>query len=141
MSTKTSSGSTVGTLVVIGVLIAAATFWANGHGTGVPAREDTQDNIVLEVHFNPYPRAIDSLHLVATVEGVMLHDEHPDVSPWVKSEWIPKGSKIVLSAWQTSKGTLQCIIRHKGKTVAEQWTDKAGGGIESRVTCIYRSVT
>lgn len=139
MTTATTSrGSTFGTVIVLAIVASVAFALTRGRGEGTPAREDKEDNIVLEVHFKPYPRATNSLHVIATAEGVPIFNEFPETSPWVKSLWVPKGSKVVLSAWQTSKGTLQCIIRHKGKVI-EDYTEAAGGGMESRVTCIYRS--
>ncbi len=136
MTTATQTKSSLGTLFLVGVIALAAVSWARGKGEGTPGREDTQDNIVFEIHFDPNPRKPKTVHVIAVTEAP-LHDLYPEKSPWIKSEWVPKGAKVQLDGWQVNNGTLRCIIRHKGAKVADNTSTQAGG----HVKCVYRSLT
>lgn len=136
MTTRTDAKTSFGTALMVIVLAGSLALWINAQGKGTPAREDTQDNVSFEVTFSPTARKTGTIHVVTVTEGVVLHDDNPEVAPWQKSDWIPRGAKVTLTATQEGGGVLQCFIHHHGKIVADNTTEVAGG----KVACVYRSM-
>jgi hypothetical protein len=120
------------TLVVAAVVIGLG--YTQGWGLGRPVREDNEEQITLEVTFNP--NRMEGIHIVATVEGVPIYD-HPQMeSPWIHAEWVPRGARVSLRAWQESYGDLTCKVHARGKVVAGPHSTNQTPG---SVACVYRS--
>lgn len=128
LSAKTKA---TGTFVVLALAVGLA--YSQGWGLGRPAREDTEEQVVLEVTFTP--NRMDGIHIIATAEGAPLFDDIRHESPWVHSEWVPRGARVSLRAWQESYGELRCAIYSRGKEVARMATSHTPGN----VACVYRS--
>ena len=116
MAKTTGSGTKIGpTLAVIGLVIAAGAYFG-GKGTGRPAREDTEEHIVVQAEFTRGPRPI---LVMVTAEGVPIIPEGTVIekSPWTHDFWIPKGASVAMNVWQETTGTVSCNISSNGAIV------------------------
>lgn len=125
MSTKTSNGISV-PMVLIGIVavgMAASALFGRGSGESRPARQDTEEHIVVTVEAIPWPRKIT---VMVTVEGVQLNGLGEGTilphSPWAHDFWIPRGAAVGVHVWQESAGTSACSISSNGIVVDSRAT-------------------
>lgn len=133
MGSQVKTGAAVGVAAIAVVL--AFSYAEGGKGEGRPAREDTEEFVVMEVRFDPDTR-MDGISIVATVEGVKICcDEPVKSSPWIDARWIPRGARVSVRAWQESYGAVSCEVRPRGGEAVKDRTNATPGS----VACVYRS--
>jgi hypothetical protein len=111
----------VALIAIVAVGAAAMMFKDFGRGESRPARQDTEEHIVVQVEVYPWPRPID---ILVTVEGVPTVHEGTILphTPWAHDFWIPRGATVGVHVWQRDAGTSACSISSNGIVVDSRAT-------------------
>jgi hypothetical protein len=128
LATQTSKGpSTIGTIIVIGALLAGFSFLLNHGGPGrIPEDDDVTEEIVVQVLFKPAVRLDYPVHVQVHIDNTKVAEELVSQSPYTDIITIPKGAQVSVYALQDIDGELDCVIARQGVTIDHSHRDSAG---------------
>lgn len=115
MATKTR-GSLIATLIVVGIVAAAASYGEGWNLRPAPVRNDTEEHIEVVVRFTPSPNHR-GIHIKMHVDGHEVIDYLAGESPWKHAQWVPKGAEIAVMAQQSTPDMVMCTMTSNGFVV------------------------
>lgn len=123
MGTRTL-GSTIGTLIVAGVVLSAGALFVAGNGddsgrTPTAVRTGVGETVVVAVNFTP-PHLGTAVAIRVSVDGIPAISAETQKSPWRKEFLAAPDTNIIVRAMSVDKATtlLDCQIVRSGRPAA-----------------------